>query len=80
MRRIAGNSWTRPVELTVADVREQIGDAVNDYAGERDRLRAEVIEGDFPKMAAARAKMQQPLLPSGQSNVTRDGGEFARFC
>lgn len=58
-----GTSWSRPCAIAAAVAREDIEDAVNDYATERDRLRDDVIADDFPTMAKARAGMQPvPVL------------------
>ena len=61
----SGTSWIRPASLSPQAVKDHIVDAVNDYAGELDRLRNDVIEQDFPEMAAARARMNPiPVLPA----------------
>lgn len=61
----SGTSWIRPADLSAQAVRDHISDAVNDYAGEFDRLRNDAIAQDFPEMAAARAKMNPiPVLPA----------------
>jgi AbiV family abortive infection protein len=61
----SGTSWIRPASLSAQVVRDDISDAVNDYAGELDRLRNDVIEKDFPEMAAARERMNPiPVLPA----------------
>jgi hypothetical protein len=52
-----GIAWLRPATLDNARCFDELTDAVNDYAGERDRLRDEVLDLDFPEMAAARASM-----------------------
>jgi AbiV family abortive infection protein len=52
-----GIAWLRPATLDSACCLDELTDAVNDYAGERDRLRDEVLDLDFPEMAAARASM-----------------------
>lgn len=60
----SGTSWIRPASLSAQVVRDHIFDAVSDYAGELDRLRIDVIEQDFPEMAAASARMNPiPVLP-----------------
>jgi AbiV family abortive infection protein len=60
----SGTSWIRPASLSAQAVSDQIVDAVGDYASELDRLRNDVIEQDFPEMAAARARMNPlPVLP-----------------
>jgi len=62
---VSGTSWTRPASLSAQNVRDHMDDAMNDYAGELDRLRNVVIEQDFPEMAAARARMNPiPVLPA----------------
>ena len=58
----AGTAWLRPVILDSARCLDEITDAVNDYAGERDRLRDEVLDLDFPEMAAARANMDPKVI------------------
>ena len=52
-----GTGWLRPCTQDVLDARNEITDAVNDYAAERDRLRSEVLDNDFPEMARALASM-----------------------
>ncbi|MGH9932321.1 MAG: hypothetical protein ACREA9_24225, partial [Pyrinomonadaceae bacterium] len=60
----AGAAWLRPSTLDSARCRDEITDAVNDYAAERDRLRDEVLDLDFPEMSAARANMDpKAILP-----------------
>jgi AbiV family abortive infection protein len=60
----SGTSWVRPASLSAQAVRDHIDDAVGDYVYELDRLRNDVIEQDFPEMAAARARMNPiPVLP-----------------
>ena len=62
---VSGTSWIRPASLSAQNVRDHMGDAMNDYAGELDRLRNDVIEQGFPEMAAARATMNPiPVLPA----------------
>jgi hypothetical protein len=57
------DGWLRPSEITRQEALDAISDAVNDYSGERDRLRDEVIESRFPEMAATRRGMDpRPLL------------------
>jgi AbiV family abortive infection protein len=46
-------AWYRPCDIARQDAKNEIIDAVNDYAGERDRLRLEVLKDDFPEMADA---------------------------
>ena len=56
---------------------ERIADAVNDYAAERDRLRSEVLDNDFPEMARALASMPSkvtllaPRCPNSPSSPSR---------
>jgi hypothetical protein len=57
-----GTAWLRPVTLDSARCLDEITDAVNDYAVERDRLRDEVLDLDFPEMAAARANMDPKVI------------------
>jgi AbiV family abortive infection protein len=57
-----GTAWLRPSTLDSAQCLNEITDAVNDYAGEPDRLRDEVLDVDFPEMAAARAKMNPKVI------------------
>lgn len=67
----AGTGWLRPCTQDVLEARTEITYAVNDYAIERDRLRDEVLENDFPEMARALASMSSkvtllvPRWPSG---------------
>ncbi len=56
-------TWSRPCAVSSTDARAHIQDAVGDYAIERDALRDDAIENDFPKMAKARAAMNPaPIL------------------
>jgi hypothetical protein len=57
-----GTGWVRPSTLDSARRLNEITDAVNDYAAERDRLRDEVLDLDFPEMAAARANMDPKVM------------------
>lgn len=60
-----GTSWIRPASMSVQVAKNQIVDAVNDYATELDQLRNDVLEQDFPEMAAVRARMSPiPELPA----------------
>jgi AbiV family abortive infection protein len=61
----SGERWERPSEIGWQVAKDEICYAVNDYAGERDRLRDEVIESDEPNMAAVRLTMNPypNLLP-----------------
>jgi AbiV family abortive infection protein len=55
--------WSRPITIDATKAREEIEDALGDYAAEYDGLRDEVIGSDFPQMLAARATMaHKPLL------------------
>jgi hypothetical protein len=59
----SGTSWSRPCTIPASAAREEIEDAVGDYAIECDKLRDDVIATDLPKMASARAAMQPiPVL------------------
>jgi AbiV family abortive infection protein len=59
----SGTSWSRPCTIRASVAREEIEDAVNDYAIQCDKLRDDVIAADFPKMASAQAAMQPiPVL------------------
>jgi len=59
----SGTTWSRPCAVSSTDARAHIQDAVGDYAIERDALRDDAIENDFPKMAKARAAMNPaPIL------------------
>jgi AbiV family abortive infection protein len=61
---VTGTVWRRPVTLDSARCLDEIADAVNDYAAQRDRLRDEVLALDSPEMAAARANMDpKAILP-----------------
>jgi AbiV family abortive infection protein len=56
-------SWSRPCTVDATVAREQIEDAISDYAIECDALRDDVIADDFPTMAKARARMNPaPVL------------------
>ena len=57
-----GTAWLRPSTLDSTRCLNEITDAVNDYTGERDRLRDEVLDVDFPEMAAARANMDPKVI------------------
>lgn len=52
-----GLTWSRPSDIDRTTAREEIEDAVGDYALALDALRDEVISADFPEMAAARQSM-----------------------
>ena len=59
-----GKGWLRPSDFDSRRAFEEIIDAVNDYAAERDRVRDDVIDQDYPEMAAARANMRpKAVLP-----------------
>jgi AbiV family abortive infection protein len=59
-----GAHWSRPWVIDPAVARDELDDAVADYAYECDHLRDEVINDDFPGMANARARMEpKPNLP-----------------
>jgi AbiV family abortive infection protein len=49
--------WRRPAEITRDGSYAAVNDVSNDYAQERDRLRDDVIDADFPDMAAAKRRM-----------------------
>jgi hypothetical protein len=53
----AGFGWLRPSTRDSSEALNEIVDAVNDYAAERDRLRDEVLKDDYPEMARARLSM-----------------------
>jgi len=56
--------WRRPQDLDERVLEREVFYAISDYAGERDRLRDEVLEDDFPAMAKARtAKCPGLVLP-----------------
>ena len=70
-----GTKWLRPSAFDVGQALDEITDAVNDYAGERDRLRDAVLDKDFPEMAAARATMEQKvILPEPRWPKVLNGG------
>lgn len=52
-----GLTWSRPSNTDRTTAREDIEDAVNDYATARDALRDEFILTSFPKMAAVSLSM-----------------------
>jgi len=56
-----GSGWLRPCTRHWSEARNEIVDAVNDYAAERDRLRDEVIEEDYPEMARASASIHSEV-------------------
>jgi hypothetical protein len=60
-----GSGWSRPCCRDEAEARNEIVDAVGDYAVQRDKLRDEVLAEDYPEMARARASMpaEFTLLP-----------------
>lgn len=61
----AGSGWSRPCIRNASEARNEIVDAVNDYAVERDRLRDEVLDEDHPEMARARASIASEItLPA----------------
>jgi AbiV family abortive infection protein len=68
-----GSGWLRPSTRDLSEASNEIVDAVNDYAAERDRLREEVLEEDRPEMARARAsmpleiKLPEPCWPGSSS-------------
>ncbi len=67
----SGTRWQRPSEIPHDQARDEVFDAVNDYAGERDRLRAEVLREDFPEISDALEgmdpppRLSQPVWPKG---------------
>ena len=73
-----GTAWLRPSTLNSAQCLDEITDAVNDYAGERDRLRDEVLDLDFPEMVAARANMDpKVMLPEPRWPKENDMSDLA---
>lgn len=52
-----GVTWNRPSTLSRTKACDIISGAVNDYIGQHDRVRIEIIEEDFPPMAAARTAL-----------------------
>ena len=60
-----GVTWNRPSALSPIRAYNLISGAVNDYAGQWDPVRIEIIEKEFPPIAAARADIGADLdLPS----------------
>ena len=60
-----GTAWNRPLMLTRHECEKAIEEAINDYQCEKDQFRDEIIEDDFPEMAAARLSMEvQITLPN----------------
>ncbi len=59
-----GRTWNRP-SFSRAKAYDVICGAVNDYAGQHDPVRLEMIEGKFPPIATARTAIVAELnLPS----------------
>ncbi len=58
----SGSGWLRPSTRDSAEALNEIVDSVNDYAAERDRLRDEVLEDDYPEMARARLSMPSEVI------------------
>ncbi len=56
-----GSGWFRPCIRDASVARNEIADAMNDYAAERDRLRDEVLDEDHPEMARARASIASEI-------------------
>jgi hypothetical protein len=54
--------WVRPCGIDSQKAHNLIADAVSDYAQERDRLRDDAIEIDFPQMALVLKSMNPPPL------------------
>jgi AbiV family abortive infection protein len=53
----SGTRWVRPSALDRARCYDEICGAVNDYAGQYDPVRIEIVEQEFSEMAAARKAM-----------------------
>jgi len=71
----AGLRWRRPCIRDTSEARNEITDAVSDYAAERDRLRPEVIDQDHPEMACALASMPSKItLPEPRWPRNFSGG------
>lgn len=71
----SGTAWLRPSTVDSARCLDEIYGAANDYAGEYDKLRDDVIDADFPEMAAARAGMNPNLtLPEPRWPKFPQGG------
>lgn len=70
----AGSGWRRPCARDTSQARNEITDAVSDYANQRARLSDEVLDSDHPEMARARGSMPSPITlpePRWPRNSTR---------
>ena len=81
----AGTGWIEPCAQNAQEARSEITEAVNDYAAERDRLRDQVLDTDFPEMARARSSilsrvaLPAPRWPSDpKSETDTEAGSAAR--
>jgi AbiV family abortive infection protein len=73
----SGSAWLRPSIRDSSEALSEIVDSVNDYAAERDRLRDEVLEEDYPDMARARLNMPSEVTlpePRWPRNVNVKAG------
>jgi AbiV family abortive infection protein len=57
--------WNRPLDITQDESKKLVGDAANDYAGQRDRLNPDLLRGmGDPTLAEAlEAWKERPALP-----------------
>ena len=59
----SGTQWSRPWVIDPIAARNELNDAIDDYAYECDRLCDDVIASDFPGMARARTRMLPTPAP-----------------
>jgi AbiV family abortive infection protein len=71
----AGSGWDKPCIRDASEARNEITDTVNDYAAERDRLRADVLDEDHSEMACSLASMPSRItLPEPRWPRNLSGG------
>ena len=71
----AGTGWHRPVDIDADEAHTAIEDAINDYAGERDRVlddseMAKAVEGMSPKLDLPPPRWLIPARPRNQRQST----------
>ena len=61
----SGSDWSRPSEVSRDDAKKLLSDAANDYAGQRDRLKPDLLRGlGDPKLAdTLESWHERPTLP-----------------
>ena len=60
----SGLSWNRPAQVSLEEARKLLNDAVNDYAGQRDKMDPDLLRELDPELADALEPWQQrPVLP-----------------